>query len=322
MRAHHALPVPPCAGVDHMDFTAGRPYLLASLRVRGRDDRGRRHARAGRAADRAAARRAMPQDVKLSPDGRTFYVADMASNGVWLIDARRLRVIALRAAPARARTASTRAATRSRSTCPTAARASISVISFRTRAAGRASGASPAAARPDMGGVSADGRVLWLSGRYDGEVYAITTRTGRLLAPHPGRAPARTAYASGRSRAATRSGTPASCASGAGPAGRARGAELGAKPASSSSIRAPPAALERRAHLPAVRLGDRASRSPGRGRFRRLRDCGPRRCGGSARRPPRAGAPGSPARRPRRRSGAGRPGCSACSITRPSPDSV
>ena len=32
-----------------------------------------------------------------------------------------------------------------------------------------------------MGGVSADGRVLWLSGRYNGEVYAISTRTGRLL---------------------------------------------------------------------------------------------------------------------------------------------
>ena len=47
--------------------------------------------------ERVAARRsplrpgAMPQDVKLSPDGRTFYVADMASNGVWLIDARTLR---------------------------------------------------------------------------------------------------------------------------------------------------------------------------------------------------------------------------------------
>ena len=38
------------------------------------------------------ARGAMPQDVKLSPDGRTFYVADMALNGVWLIDARTLRV--------------------------------------------------------------------------------------------------------------------------------------------------------------------------------------------------------------------------------------
>ena len=33
----------------------------------------------------------MPQDVKLSPDGRTFYVADMATNGVWLIDAHRMR---------------------------------------------------------------------------------------------------------------------------------------------------------------------------------------------------------------------------------------
>jgi hypothetical protein len=33
-----------------------------------------------------------------------------------------------------------------------------------------------------MGGVSADGSVLWLSGRYNREVYAISTRTGKLLA--------------------------------------------------------------------------------------------------------------------------------------------
>ncbi len=33
-----------------------------------------------------------------------------------------------------------------------------------------------------MGDVSASGRVLWLSGRYDSEVYAINTRSGRLLA--------------------------------------------------------------------------------------------------------------------------------------------
>ena len=36
--------------------------------------------------------------------------------------------------------------------------------------------------QPDMGGVSADGKVLWLSGRYSAEVYAISTRNGRLLA--------------------------------------------------------------------------------------------------------------------------------------------
>jgi hypothetical protein len=33
-----------------------------------------------------------------------------------------------------------------------------------------------------MGGVSADGRVLWLAGRYDAEVYAIDTASGALLA--------------------------------------------------------------------------------------------------------------------------------------------
>jgi YVTN family beta-propeller protein len=32
-----------------------------------------------------------------------------------------------------------------------------------------------------MGNVSADGKVLWLSGRYDMSVYAIDTRTGHLL---------------------------------------------------------------------------------------------------------------------------------------------
>jgi hypothetical protein len=38
---------------------------------------------------------------------------------------------------------------------------------------------------PDMGGVSADGNVLWLSGRYNREVYAISTRGGRVLARIP-----------------------------------------------------------------------------------------------------------------------------------------
>ena len=36
-----------------------------------------------------------------------------------------------------------------------------------------------------MGGVSSNGRVLWLSGRYNSEVYAISTRSGRLIARIP-----------------------------------------------------------------------------------------------------------------------------------------
>ncbi len=43
------------------------------------------------------------------------------------------------------------------------------------------SGGSAAAAGPGMGGISENGKVFWVSGRYDGVVYAISTRTGRLL---------------------------------------------------------------------------------------------------------------------------------------------
>jgi DNA-binding beta-propeller fold protein YncE len=40
----------------------------------------------------------------------------------------------------------------------------------------------PGGGSPDMGGVSANGRVLWLSGRYTAQVYAIDTGSGKLLA--------------------------------------------------------------------------------------------------------------------------------------------
>ena len=39
----------------------------------------------------------------------------------------------------------------------------------------------PGGGSPDMGNVSADGKVLWLSGRFDNVVYAIDTSTGQLL---------------------------------------------------------------------------------------------------------------------------------------------
>jgi hypothetical protein len=57
---------------------------------------------------------------------------------------------------------------------------SISVASFAT---GRpiAKWWLPGGGSPDMGGLSANGRVLWLSGRSNAQVYAISTATGRLL---------------------------------------------------------------------------------------------------------------------------------------------
>jgi len=178
MRLRHALHVPQCPGVDHMDYSADGRTALVSCEFGGRmivvD---LVHERTVRSVQLRHG--AMPQDVKLSPDGRVFYVADMASNGVWLIDAHTWRVLRLQrtgrgahglypSRDARVLYVSNRS------------EGSITVISFRTRRPIR-KWRLPGGGSPDMGGVSADGRVLWLTGRYDAELYAISTRTGRLL---------------------------------------------------------------------------------------------------------------------------------------------
>jgi YVTN family beta-propeller protein len=61
---------------------------------------------------------------------------------------------------------------------------SVSVVSFKTKRV-IATWQLPLPASPDMGGVSADGRTLWLSGRYDSVVYAIDTSTGHVRATIP-----------------------------------------------------------------------------------------------------------------------------------------
>jgi DNA-binding beta-propeller fold protein YncE len=177
MRLRQALTVPQCPGVDHMDYTADGRRALVSCEFGGRmivvDLQRERVLR-----EIPLAPTAMPQDVKLSPDGRTFYVADMMNNGVWLIDARTWRVIRLQPTGAGAHglypSRDARTLYVSNRTAGT-----ISLISFRTGRPYR-TWRLPGGGSPDMGGLSANGRVLWLSGRYDREVYAIDTRTGRL----------------------------------------------------------------------------------------------------------------------------------------------
>src|SRR4030088_337804 len=61
---------------------------------------------------------------------------------------------------------------------------SISLVSFATRHVVK-KWRIPGGGSPDMGNISADGKVLWLTGRYNGVVYAINTTSGRLLAKIP-----------------------------------------------------------------------------------------------------------------------------------------
>jgi DNA-binding beta-propeller fold protein YncE len=165
-----------------MDYTADGRYALVSCEFAGRmivvD---LRRERVTRTIDLRPG--AMPQDVKLSPDGRTFYVADMASNGVWMINAHTMRKAGFQRTGQGAH--GLYPSRDSRVLYVTnRGEGTISLISFRTHRP-IAKWGLPGGGSPDMGGVSADGRVLWLSGRYNAEVYAISTKTGRLLARIP-----------------------------------------------------------------------------------------------------------------------------------------
>jgi DNA-binding beta-propeller fold protein YncE len=177
MRLHRELPVD-CYGVDHMDFTADGRFALASCEFAGKmivlDVRAERVVRQIPLRTPGS-----PQDVKLAPDGKLFYVADMVSNGLWKIDARSFRKVGFlptgRGAHGLYPSRDSRYLYVSNRN-----EGSISVVSFKAQRVKR-TWVLPGGGSPDMGGVSADGRVLWLSGRYNAEVYAIDTRDGRLI---------------------------------------------------------------------------------------------------------------------------------------------
>jgi DNA-binding beta-propeller fold protein YncE len=103
----------------------------------------------------------------------------MASNGVWKIDAHRFRKAGF--VPTGKGAHGLYASRDSRYLyVSNRGEGSISLISFRKEHVVR-KWRLPGGGSPDMGGVSASGRVLWLTGRYNGVIYAISTRTGRLI---------------------------------------------------------------------------------------------------------------------------------------------
>jgi YVTN family beta-propeller protein len=179
MRSRHTLSVP-CDGINHMDFTANGRYLVASCEFGGglvKVDL------EGQKVVRRVDLGSMPQDVKLSPDGKLFYIADMMANGVWVVDVQSLRKVAFIPTGAGAHGLFVSRDSKYLYVSNRMA-GSISVISFATRKVIR-TWQIPGGGSPDMGGISADGKVLWVSGRYSGVVYAISTRNGHLLARIP-----------------------------------------------------------------------------------------------------------------------------------------
>ena len=170
-----------CAGVDHIDFAANGAYLIATCEFAGRLVRLDLHTL--QVAGYLDLPGSSPQDIKLDPTGHTFYVADKTHAGVWLIDAATFRPTGF--IPTGPDAHGLYPSRDGRYLYVTnRGNGSISLISFAAKKV-VATWRIPGGGSPDMGGLSPDGRVLWLSGRYDSVVYAISTVTGHLLAKIP-----------------------------------------------------------------------------------------------------------------------------------------
>jgi YVTN family beta-propeller protein len=143
------------------------------------------------------ASRGMPQDVRISPDGKLFYVADMLADGVHVVDGTSFRQVSFIPTgigahglyPSRdgkflyvANRGS------NKMLGPRHGKGSVSVIDFATQKVVK-DWPIPGGGSPDMGNVSADGKYLWLSGRFDDVVYRFDTNTGAVDQIKVGREP-------------------------------------------------------------------------------------------------------------------------------------
>ncbi len=181
-----------CKGVDHMEFTADGRFAIATCEFSGqlvKIDLTARAVSGYLMLDPGGLdSTAMPQDIRSSPDGRVFYVADMKANGVYLIDPDAFRRVGFVA---------TGRGTHGIYPSRDGRLLYITNRGWNTTAGGRHGPGSitvldphdqrivatwpvPGGGSPDMGNVTADGRELWVSGRYDDEVYVFDTETGQL----------------------------------------------------------------------------------------------------------------------------------------------
>ncbi|HET6794894.1 MAG TPA: YncE family protein [Acidimicrobiales bacterium] len=175
-----AVPVN-CAGVDHADFSADGTFAIFSCEFSAKLVKIDLATRS--VAGYLTIPGSSPQDVKLDSAGRIFYTADMRHGGVWEIDAATFRTVGfiLTGPDAHGLYPS-----RDGRFLYVTNRGSgtITVIDMASRTV-KATWTIPGGGSPDMGNVSPDGKVLWVSGRYNACVYAISTDDGHLIAKIP-----------------------------------------------------------------------------------------------------------------------------------------
>jgi len=168
-----------CDGVNHADFTPDGRFMIATCEFSSE------LIKVDVAAQTVLGHlrlepKGMPQDCRLSPDGKVFYVANMDANGVHVIDGNAFRQIEFIQT---GKGAHGLYFSRDAKYVYVSNRGegSVSLIDLATRKVAT-KWMIPGGGSPDMGGVSADGKLLWLTGRYNREVYVFDTSNGTLRA--------------------------------------------------------------------------------------------------------------------------------------------
>ena len=230
MKLEYSIATPKCAGINHADFSIDGKYALFTCEFNGsitkidlvnrkvvntislsqyfnRPDVLATIATPGKkpryipdpttAGGEICTTRGMPQDVRASPDGKTYYVADMMADGVHVVDGDSFKQIGFVATgigahglyPSRDGKllyVANRGSNEIRG--KPLGKGSVSVMDFATGKIIK-TWPIPGGGSPDMGNVSADGAYLWLSGRYDNVVYRINTTSGAVDQIKVGREP-------------------------------------------------------------------------------------------------------------------------------------
>ncbi len=196
MKLQYSIAVPKCKGVNHADFSIDGRFAIFTCEFQGS------LAKVDLVGKKVIgylklSKGGMPQDIRVSPDGKLFFVADMKAAGVFVIDGDSFKEVGYIPTgvgthglyPSRDGTklyVANRGSTHIGG--PPHGKGSVSVLDFATRKV-IANWPIPGGGSPDMGNVSADGGTLWLSGRYDNVVYAIDTGSGAVTVIPVGKEP-------------------------------------------------------------------------------------------------------------------------------------
>ena len=190
-KVQRSISTPECGGINHADFSGDGSYAVftcefdsAIVKVDWRAG-----TVLGKITFGKAQSESMPQDVRVGPDGQTFYVADMMKDGVFIIDGDsftqksfvKTGVGTHGIYPSRDGT-KLYIANRGQNTIfgSPKGKGNVSVLDPKTNTV-VGTWAVPGGGSPDMGNLNPDGSQLWLSGRYDDEVYVFDTNSGVLI---------------------------------------------------------------------------------------------------------------------------------------------